>query len=172
MDIDSNLALRARYGDTQAFSELYSSVWHDLYRYAYYVLGNKQDAEDAVQECALEAYKSLRSLKDENAFKGWIFSILYRACKRKIKYIIKHKSDSYEPDNPDKLNNSDEDMSEAILLMDSVGKLNPEDRLILMLSVVCGYKGSEIAKYLNKPAGTVRSRLSRALNALKAYMKE
>lgn len=70
-----SLAARARDGDAQAFGDLYAMVWRDLYRFAYYYLGNEEDAEDAVQETAMEAYKGISRLKDPAAFKGWIFTI-------------------------------------------------------------------------------------------------
>ena len=56
--------------------ELYQAVYQDLYRLAYYYLGNAADAEDAVQEAALSAYENFRKLKNQEAFRPWIFKIL------------------------------------------------------------------------------------------------
>ena len=58
------------------FIELYTAVYKDLYRYALYVLGNREDAEDAVSEAVVDAYAEFGKLRDKGAFKGWIFKIL------------------------------------------------------------------------------------------------
>ena len=67
------------------FIELYTAVYKDLYRYALYVLGNREDAEDAVSEAVVDAYAEFGKLRDKGAFKGWIFKILSAKCKRRLK---------------------------------------------------------------------------------------
>ena len=52
------------------FMELYETVYKDMYRLAYYYLGNPQDAEDAVSEAVLKAYEKFDTLRREEAFRA------------------------------------------------------------------------------------------------------
>ena len=58
------------------FIRLYETVYKDLYRLAYYYMGNPQEAEDAVAESVLKAYEKFGTLRNKEAFKKWIFKIL------------------------------------------------------------------------------------------------
>ena len=69
----------------ERFMEQYQAVYQDMYRLAYYYMGNAQDAEDAVQETALAAYENFHRLKDKEAFRPWIFRILVNRCKKSLK---------------------------------------------------------------------------------------
>lgn len=69
----------------ERFMELYQTVYRDLYRLAYYYMGNPEDAEDAVQDTALSAYEHFGSLKKEASFRFWIFRILVNCCKKSLK---------------------------------------------------------------------------------------
>ena len=68
MDI-SFLVKKAKERDTAAFSELYSIFSADMYRFALYMLNSKEDAEDAVQETVIAAFKQLSNLRDDTLFK-------------------------------------------------------------------------------------------------------
>ena len=59
---------KARAGDADAFAELYSTVYKDLYRIALVNLKNQHDASDVVSDTVLEAFSSIKKLKDEKAF--------------------------------------------------------------------------------------------------------
>ena len=66
----------------ERFMEQYQAVYKDMYRLAYYYMGNAEDAEDAVQETALSAYEHFHRLKNKEAFRPWIFKILVNRCKK------------------------------------------------------------------------------------------
>ena len=67
------------------FSEMYETVYRDLYRYALCLMKNPQEAEDAVSEAVITAYENIHKLKKEEAFKSWIFTILTNKCKKRLK---------------------------------------------------------------------------------------
>ena len=80
----NNIALtakKAREGDARAFGELYSKFSGEMYRYALYSLSSVEAAQDAVQDTALEAWKSINRLRNEEAAKAWFFKILNHCCK-------------------------------------------------------------------------------------------
>ena len=70
------------------FIELYTGIYKDLYRYALYILCNKEDAEDAVSEAVVDAYAEFGKLRDRAAFRSWIFKILSIKCKKKIRGYV------------------------------------------------------------------------------------
>lgn len=70
---------------------MYDMIAPELYRVALYTLGNAQDAEDAVSETFVEAYKGIRNLRDESSFKRWMMTILSIRCKRRIGGYIKER---------------------------------------------------------------------------------
>ena len=74
--MENDLVKRAKSGDKDAFAKLYTAYKDKLYRYAYFKLGDPDDALDAVSECITQAYWGISSLKSEKAFSGWIFKIL------------------------------------------------------------------------------------------------
>ena len=77
---EKQLVLSAKNGDKEAFCALYSLYKTRLYRYAFYRLGNPEDAEDAVSDCVIAAFEHIKTLKKAEAFPAWIFAILYRSC--------------------------------------------------------------------------------------------
>ena len=82
--IDVEIVKAAKRGDPESFARVYDMIAPELYRVALYTLGNAQDAEDAVSETFVEAYKGIRNLRDESSFKRWMMTILSIRCKRRI----------------------------------------------------------------------------------------
>jgi len=161
---------QTEFSDKIDFTGLYSLYENELYRFAYFYLHNKEDAEDAVQEAALRAFKGVSSLKNKDAFKNWMFTILFRCCKSKIAGIIRQREqvsiDEYSLQTPD----STEDLTQAIALRNEINNLGKRERAMIWLSVTAGYKSREIAKIMNLSEGTVRSSLSRAFAKLRERM--
>ena len=160
----------AKSGDRDAFSQLYTEIYRDLYRFAFYALGNAADAEDAVAEAVCEALVAISGLEEPAAFKAWMFTILSRVCKRSVKRIIRARNELQFDDLSEF--GSGADMQEALDIRHQLYILPDADRTIVLLSVVGGYTSYEIANMLKKPAGTVRSKLSRSLSKLRtAYLE-
>lgn len=89
MQINPKLVVDAKNGSDQAFEELYSLIYKDLYRSAYGVLSNRDDAEDVVSETFFQAYKGLKNLRDDSLFRAWIFKIMWILCKKKrTEYVM------------------------------------------------------------------------------------
>lgn len=145
----------------ERFIMLYEIVYKDLYRLAYYYLGNSHDAEDAVSETVLRAYENFGKLRNEEAFRGWIFKILVNQCNTKLRKKISGKTCElteavpYQPE-----------LEEKVIVRELLAELSEEERQIVVLSVFGGYKGEEIAKMLNKRHSTIRSKYRRALKKL------
>ena len=149
----------------EQFWELYELVYKDMYRLAYYYLGNAQDAEDVVGETVIKAYQKFGSLRKKEAFKSWIFAVLVNQCKTFLcKKTEKGTTElveepSFEPS-----------MEDNTVVKDLLSVLSEEEKQIVVLSVFGGYKGEEIARVLHIKHGTVRTKYRRALKKMERYL--
>lgn len=166
-DKTAQLAKRATKGDAAAFGELYSLFAGEMYRYALYSLGSAEAAQDAVQETALEAFKNIVKLKNEDAAKAWFFGILYNICKRFQREKYRAEFTTLELCEELSSADSNENVLIGLDIVRLINTLSEQEREIVLLSAVCGYSGKEIADVTGIPHGTVRSKLSRALAKLR-----
>lgn len=173
MTIDPKLVDDAKNGNSEAFEALYTLIYKDLYRSAYYVLSNREDAEDVVSETFFQAYKGIKNLRDDTLFRAWIFKILWTLCKRKKAQYVAEKGITEIDD--DTLNICDlhgiDREAERILLEDALKSLSESERMAVILHSYLGYNGAEIAKILGCPHGTVNSKISRAHKKLRDFLK-
>ena len=168
MDINPHIIAKAKDGDREAFGKLYESIANDLYKLALYMLGNKEDAEDAVSETFIEAFKGIKNLRNDSSFKPWIMRILSIRCKRKIGGYVKEKTNV---DIAECLDISAQDNSEqTVMLWDALNSLSAEEREIIILSVVYGYKIKEISEIKDLPQGTVSSKIHRTMKKLQKLL--
>jgi len=169
MNVDAGAVRRAKEGNIESFEMVYSQVAPDLYKVALYTLGNTHDAEDAVSETFLEAFKGIRNLRDENSFRPWIMKILSIRCKRRIGQYVKDKN-SIDIDEILDLSSNEGDPSQKAEVLTALDQLNHDERLIVVLSVLQGYTSKEIGSILSCPQGTVSSKLHRSLKKLRAML--
>lgn len=152
----------ARSGDTAAFSRLYSNIYKDLYKIALYSLRSSHDACDAVSDTVLDAFCSIRNLKDEKAFRLWIMRILSIKIKRKQREYFVDTVELTEDVEPIvEFNCENTELKHA---MDS---LDPQSRLILSMSVLEGYTSVEISEICGIKANTVRTIIARTKKKLR-----
>jgi RNA polymerase sigma-70 factor, ECF subfamily len=78
---DAELAGRAVRGDTAAFAVLVHRHYGDCLRYAARMLGDREDAEDAVQEAFVRAFRALPRYDERDRFRGWLMRILRNRCR-------------------------------------------------------------------------------------------
>lgn len=149
------------------YDALVSSLHGDLYRYAYWLTGNKQTAEDILQETFLRAWRSLDSLNDEKAAKSWLITILRRENARRFERKQFDYTDVEQDHLEDNISSSAEEQTEQYWLRKQIAKLEIEYREPLLLQVIGGFSGDEIAKILDLNRNTVMTRLFRARNQLK-----
>jgi RNA polymerase sigma-70 factor (ECF subfamily) len=167
------------------FEKLTLPLGADLFRLAYWRLGNQQDAEDVVQEAYLRAFRSFHTFEKGTNIKGWMTKILLNAINDTLKKKIKQ---------PDLLVIEDE-CEELVNMQDeSASSRNPEVQLIereirgdlmealkrlptallhpLLLREVEDMTYEEIATLLSIPVGTVMSRLFRARRAVRDRLRK
>lgn len=155
---------KAQKGNKEAFETIIMEIIDSLYRVAYGILRNEEDASDAISNATLKAYEKLKTLKNPEFFKTWITRIVINECnsilnqKKKIIYMesyIENQKNTYIKDNEISI-----DVQEAIK------KLNEDLNQIVVLYYFNDLGVEEIANILEIPKGTVKSRLSRARQIL------
>lgn len=165
----NELVAQAKDGSAEAFGELYELYYKEMYCYACYVTGSELLAQDAVSDAVLSAFRQIKSLKNEKAFKGWIFKILCASCKRYYTENQKTKSLVYLDDENGGFTEPAgfESVELSVELRRALDDLSAEEKEIVLLSVLGNYRSHEIAEILGCPPSTVRSKLKRSLKKLR-----
>ncbi|WP_246034101.1 sigma-70 family RNA polymerase sigma factor [Thalassotalea mangrovi] len=149
------------------YEALVNALHADLYRYAFWLVHDQHVAEDLVQETFLRAWRALDSLKDQKAAKSWLITILRRENARRFERKQLDMSDYEEPSIVDNVSASTEQQLEDHWLRERIARLPADYREPLVLQVIGGFSGEEIASMLNLNKNTVMTRLFRARNQLK-----
>lgn len=160
-----DLVRRAQKGDTEAFAKLYEEIYQDLYKFALYALGSVEDAEDAVSEAVMDGFAEIKSLRSEEAFRGWMFRILSAKCRQKRKGYLNRTGEL-----SDILSAEEKDLPEMLDVRRAFSLLEWEDRMILALHLFGGYRTREIGQLLHMKHSTVRSRERRALKRMEKWL--
>lgn len=135
-----------------------------LYKIAWSYLYNHQDIEDIFQDCLIKVYENIDNLNKPDYFESWFISILINECRMKLRNrerIILKESIEYEEYHLDDYNFFQE--------INSIGEIYKE---VIILKYVSGYSQAEIARILDIPLGTVKSRIYRGLEQLNDLIKE
>jgi len=167
-------ALKA--GDRAEFARLVDEYSNMVYRLGMRILNNPQDAEDALQETFLKAFRSIKNFKEQSSISTWLYRIatnealmMIRKRKPEINQVDLQKEDdseSYESLEIVDWEKLPEDrlLSDEVVdvLDESVRKLTPALRVVFVLRDIEGLSVSETAGILNLSEAAVKTRLSRA----------
>ncbi|CAH0117625.1 RNA polymerase sigma factor SigV [Paenibacillus sp. CECT 9249] len=157
---------RAQRGDDEAFYELINSDRERLYRIAYRYLRNEDDVLEAIQEMTYRAYKQLRKLKRPEYVSTWLIRILINYCiyeqkrRRRVLPILEPLPDERA---------SAMDLSGLGIEL-AVERLELKYRQIILLKYYHDLTIGEIARILERPEGTVKTWLNKALRSLRGTM--
>ena len=145
--------------------ELIDKHENTLYRAALAILGNPQEAEDAVQDAYLRYLEKRPDLRDGEHEKAWLLKVTANRCKSLLRQRKRHPAvellDIYPAPDPDSRE-----------LMEAVLSLPANQRAAVHLHYYEGYTCAEIASILGQRPGTVRSHLSRARDSLRKYLTD
>jgi RNA polymerase sigma-70 factor, ECF subfamily len=136
-------------------------------RTAYLILGNRLDAEDAVQEAFLRAWKFRNALAKESSFKPWLYRVVVNSCNSKLRQEIPHRD-----------RRSDEDLTARDLaggverldlshdVASALRDLPDHLRVVVVLRYYADLSERDIALAIGRKPGTVKSRLNEARRRL------
>lgn len=163
------------YGEMADKQTKYEALVHalhgDIYRYAYWLCRDPQIAEDLVQETFLRAWKAIDTLLDDKAAKAWLITILRRENARRFERKQFDLVDLDEHPLRDQGVLPSEQEMEHEWLRRHIARLPAEYQEPLLLQVLGGFSGEEIAEQLGLNKNTVMTRLFRARNQIKEAME-
>lgn len=168
----TDLITRTLAGDQLAFEQIFESYKNLVYRAAYLILDDASEAEDALQETFLKAYRSLGKYNPaKGAFTTWLYRITVNHClsqRSRLKRIFRSQKGPEEVVSA----RMEDDLAEGQALEGALARLSPKLRSILVLRFFLDLSYAEIAQVLNVPLGTVKSRLNLALEKARTEIRE
>jgi RNA polymerase sigma-70 factor (ECF subfamily) len=166
---------KAHDGDLKAIEEICSLTWESLYRFIYYKVQNRQEAEDITQETYVKAlsYLQRHNVKIEkhiSFLKTTALNILRDKWRKK-----KHRGINLTLEEINPIETAVDDTTEVnaqrAIIQDAMNSLNEERRTVIELRILKGYSTYETAKIMNKKEGTVLVLQYRALQNLAEILK-
>ena len=170
--MDRALVERAQHGDHTAFEALATRSLPRLWSVARRVVGNHHEAEDAVQDCLVRAWRDLRVLRDPDRFEAWLYRLLINACRDRGR--VARRPQVVELGDVPEISDQADPIA-AIERRDQVSRgfarLSTEHRAALVLHHYVGFRAREIADVLGVPEGTIVSRLHYASRAMRTELE-
>jgi RNA polymerase sigma-70 factor (ECF subfamily) len=161
----------ARPDDADAVFEAIAALVSQLRRFALGLVKDSSEADDLVQDCILKAMEKHHQWERGTNLKGWLMTILRNHFINKVRTAKRRPTASLDDHDYHLCRSGGQNGHVALQqLGEAVYNLPFEQREVVMLVGVEGMSYEEAAAIINCPLGTVRSRLSRARNALKDYM--
>jgi RNA polymerase sigma-70 factor (TIGR02954 family) len=167
LDIDNHFVQKAINGEDEAFLKLMQTYKTDLYKTALAYLGNKEDSLEAIQEVTYRAYRSIHTLQEVAYVKTWLIRIMINYCNDQLK---KNKRMLLGDDLLNIQGNSVDHT--GLELKDAISGLDARSREILTLKYFHDLKIKEIADVMQRPEGTIKTWLNKALKALRTKLEE
>jgi len=169
-------------GEAQALRTLFCRHHKSLFHSALGVMGNPEDAEDAMQDGLLAAYRGLKSFEGRAQFSTWLTRIVINAAlMRRRGLATRPTTVVVEPLSRDEVTITERLVSKdpnpeqlygrleiREMIKDHIYELSPILRSVFVLRIVWGHKTSEAARILNVPINTLKGRLWRARHQLAA----
>jgi RNA polymerase sigma-70 factor (ECF subfamily) len=151
----------------ERFGRLLSGSLDRAYRLAGLILGNAADAEDVTHDAAVRAWQSAGSLREPAAFEAWFDRIVVNSCRDRLRRSRRVRFVALRPDDDRPM----ADPFQAIIERDeglrAIRSLGPDERAVVVLHYWADLPLTEIATRLGWPVGTVKTRLHRALEAMR-----
>ncbi len=166
--MDRRVVELAQGGDRDAFAGLLRAVGDRLYAVAFRILRDPDLAQDAYQEAMIAAWRQLPMLRDPDSFEAWIRRILVHACYAESRKRTRWTSNVRVLDlNEDVAGQGGHAIHDRELLEQAFRGLSVDQRAVFVLHHHLGLPLVEVASTLGIPAGTARSRLHYATQALR-----
>jgi RNA polymerase sigma factor (sigma-70 family) len=176
-ETEAALVERARAGDVAAYEELVRQYQQVAFRVAYVIAGSAQEAEDAAQEGFLRAYRALGQLRAGAPLRPWLLTIIANAARTRRANAARHPTLelSAAADRAAIEPNSSPEQAAMIAeqrreLLAAIQALRADDQQVIVFRYFLDLSEAEMAGMLGCPRGTVKSRLSRALQRLRLHL--
>ena len=167
---DADLLAACRRQDLRAFEQLYQLHGARLKSMAYHIVGNRQDAEDAVQETFVKVFRAIHGFQGQSAMGTWLCRILINVC-----YDVARKRKREADPEEHAIDNRAAPAGELaikVAIEAALARIHPKHRMVFLLFEAEGLRHSEIATILEIPEGTSKAWLFEAKKELKRMLTE
>jgi len=173
--IEQQLIKDAQAGDREALITLLREIETHVYRTAYYLLGNEQDAMDASQEALIRIYTKIDSYEEKAQFKTWVQRIVTNICIDKFRrsrptVSIEEHNMVFRAENNVESHLVSKDVAKDI--REAIDRLPEQQRAVVVLRYLQDFSYKEIAESLDLPLNTVKSYLFRARQQLQNLLQD
>ena len=169
---DESLIARIGMDDEEAFLELYQSINQPLFAFILGLVADFHEAEDILQETYLKIRAAAHLYQPQGKPMAWIFTIARNLARMHFRQSQRVADESIEDIDAEGLFSSEMDYQDRIVMKNLLEKLDEDERTIILLHAVSGYKHREIAQYLEKPLSTVLSRYNRGIKKLRKILEQ
>lgn len=158
--------------EMKALGELYDRTGASVFGYALSILKNVQDAEDVMHDLYVAVWSGAGTYTADGKPMAWIMTITRNLCLQKFRE--RRKESAFPEEDWGAYISSNQNMTpeDKLLLAECMEDLSDEERQIVTLHAVAGFKHREIAKLLRRPLSTILSKYNRALKKLQKFMEE
>lgn len=157
-------------GERECLERLYQATRTSVYSFALSILKNHPDAEDVLHDCYVAVWQSAGSYASHGKPLAWILTIAKNLCFQKLRE--QRKTEAGLEDRELALPNTGTlTMEDRSILRACLEQLSDQERQIVALHAVAGFKHREIAALLELPLSTVLSKYNRAIKRLKQYLQ-
>jgi len=175
---DPALVARARAGDSSAFAQLVQQYQELAFRTAFLIAGDAAEAEEASQEAIVKAYYALDRFRPEAAFRPWLLEIVANTARNRRRAAGRRKQLALRASSALMTTRADSSPEAAALaqeqrreLLAHVNQLRDDDRLAIACRYFLDLSEAETAAAMGCAPGTVKSRLSRAMQRLRQQLQ-
>ncbi len=173
------MSIFSRRGKAEIFEQAVSEYERGIYLMCLRMMGNREDAQDCAQEALLSAYHAFDRFRGEAQIKTWLYRIAYHTCidalrrRRGVVSLDAMRDNGFDVAERHMLQpESAAERSELrAQLMQALAHLPEDQRAVLILRDFQDTAYDEISRILDLPEGTVKSRLSRAREKVKNFLK-
>ena len=163
---EASLIQAAKGGSPDAIETLVRRHWDGAHRAAFLIVHDAAAAEDIAQEAVLAAVRNIDEFDRRRPFRPWLHRIVVN---RSLDWLRRHRHE-VRVDEPLAAVAPEPGLPGAA--MTALARLEPEQRALIVMRHLHGYRAAELARMLGIPAATVRTRLARALDRLEALLEK
>jgi RNA polymerase sigma factor (sigma-70 family) len=171
METDSSLIARVLAGDDNSYAKLIERHQARCYRYAFRFLGDIDEAEDAVQETLVRAYRSLHQCANPDRFQAWLFQILVNRCRSAYDRRMRRERRLARAALDEHVATQVEDSWVLEVVEQAIAKLSADQREALLLKFVEDMTYEEISQITGMSASAAKMRVSRATQFLRSRLR-
>jgi len=169
MEIDELTIAGARRGDMRACEKIYRKFHAHAFTLAARVCGNRELARDVTQEAFISAFKRLHQYRGDAPFWAWLRRVIVNHAVSALRKLPHH--DAVELEDYMLFEDGDQEgLGRCMDLEQALGQLDDEDRMVVWLHDVEGYKHIEIAELVGKTESYSKTRLNRARARLRTLI--